>query len=63
MQQQNLKHKKFTHNRMKACLERNDQEDKENRIYHEDFRNKKFSVELPSKSIDPYEINPKSIFN
>ena len=49
--QNGSKHKKFTHNRMKACVERNDHSDKEN-IYAGDFRNKKMSVELPTKCMD-----------
>lgn len=64
MQQTNHKTKKFTHNRMKACIERNENEDKENRVYPEGFCNKKFSVELPSKHSESYEMDPqKSIFN
>lgn len=43
------KQKKYTHNRMKACLLRNDQEDKENIPFKDELVNKKFSVQLPSK--------------
>ena len=46
------KHKKFTHNRMKACLLKGDNEDKENIFTRDDFNNKKFSVDLPSKIND-----------
>lgn len=46
------KQKKYTHSRMKACIIRNDQEDKENMCCPDDFKNKKFSVELPSKCME-----------
>jgi hypothetical protein len=59
----NSKHKKFTHNRMKACLLRNDQEDKENMMCREEFKSKKFSVELPSNCMEGSEGHRKSIFN
>lgn len=62
--QQNPKAKKFTHNRMKACIERNEGDDKENRVLHGDFRNKKLSVQLPSRCMESHETDPqKSIFN
>lgn len=61
---QSHKMKKFTHNRMKACLDRNEQEDKENRVYPDDFRNKKLSVELPYKQNESNDSDQlKSIFN
>lgn len=60
---QSNKQKKFTHNRMKACIDRSDNPDKENIMRYDDFRNKKLSVELPPKSIDFNEPHQKSIFN
>lgn len=57
------KHKKFTHNRMKACLLRSEHEDKENMPLKDDLVNKKFSVQLPSKCMDESEVHHKSIFN
>jgi hypothetical protein len=57
------KQKKFTHNRMKACIERTDHADKENILHFDDFRNKKLSVELPSRCLDSFENHQKSIFN
>lgn len=59
--QGNHKMKKFTHNRMKACIERGE-EDKENRFMPDP--NKKFSVELPNKHSQSSSSDPhKSIFN
>jgi hypothetical protein len=58
---QGHKMKKFTHNRMKACIERSE-DDKENRLLPD--ANKKFSVELPSKHSESSASDPhKSIFN
>lgn len=55
------KMKKFTHNRMKACIERSE-DDKENHFLPE--TNKKFSVELPSKHSQSSASDVhKSIFN
>ena len=62
--QSHQKVKKFTHNRMKAVIERNANEDKENRVYPDMICNKKFSVELPSKHSESYDIeHQKNIFN
>jgi hypothetical protein len=62
--QSHQKVKKFTHNRMKAVIERNENEDKENRVYPAMICSKKFSVELPSKHSESYDIeHQKNIFN
>lgn len=61
--QTNSKLKKYTHSRMKACLGKAEEEDKENLLYFEDFRNKKLSVELPSRCQDVNDNHQKSIFN